>query len=100
MDTSIEHFLRIIAEVSFCASIVHTILPPWDWISPDDNPRLHKLYKIFVYVVGYVAMNARTTAFKELSINNPDGVNTTGITRTTKSVPVETVTEVEVKKPE
>ena len=95
MDTSIENAIKIVAEISFCCSILHSVLPPWDWAS--NYPKTQKVYRIFVYAVGYAAMNARSTIFHELSINNPEGVNTTGTSTTTKKVPIEVTTTTETK---
>lgn len=72
------------------ASALHTGLPPWDW-KPDfvekgleEFPLAQKIfysifnnrwYRLLVYVIGYVAINARSTVWKYISINNPKGPN-------------------------
>lgn len=46
-------------------SLLHTFLPPWDFLA--DFPRAQKYYKAFVYVIGYIAMNARSTVYSSIS---------------------------------
>ena len=50
--------------VTIC-SIAHTALPPWDFLS--DFPRVQKVYKLLVYLVGYVAVNWRSTLYPVIS---------------------------------
>jgi hypothetical protein len=57
-------------------SILHTILPPWEFLN--DFPRAQKVYKVLIYLVGYIALNARSAVYKTISIQNPDGVNGNG----------------------
>lgn len=92
--TTVFHW---ITAVTFCASIFHTFLPPWEFL--DDFPTAQKYYKVFVYFVGYVAVSGRSAVpyNKGISINNPAGYNTTGETTTTVSVPVDVKTTTEVK---
>lgn len=93
--TTVFHW---VAGIGFMASILHTFfLPPWEFLS--DFPRAQKCYKAFVYFVGFVAVSGRSTIFKSISINNPDGVNTTGVSTTTVVVPVDVVTTTPVKPP-
>ena len=95
MPTSTEVFHWVTA-VTFGASILHTFfLPPWDWLN--DFPRAQKYYKAFVYFVGFIAVSGRSTIMKSISINNPAGVNTTGVSTTTVAVPVEVVTTTPTK---
>jgi hypothetical protein len=54
-------------------SVLHTLLPPWDFLN--DFPKAQKYYKLFVYVVGYIAINARSTAWRSISVTNPQGPN-------------------------
>lgn len=69
-----EHrILDLLTTVVAIASIVHTILPPWDFLN--DFPRAQKYYKVLVYIVGYVALNARSTVYQKISVNNPAGPN-------------------------
>ena len=82
--------VETISEVITGASFLHNFLPPWDWKPSfieeglSDFPSLqskfyslfhNKYYKLFVYVIGYVALNARSTLWKSISINNPNGLN-------------------------
>ena len=97
MNGNVTHILNIITAITFGASVLHTFLPPWDFLN--DFPRAQKYYKAFVFFVGYVAISARSTVNKSISINNPNGVNTTGVSTTTTSVPVEVTTTTEVKPP-
>lgn len=62
-----------LTEIVACCSILHTFLPPWDFLS--DFPKLQKIYKAFVYVVGFLAISGRSTVYKTLSIKNAEGVN-------------------------
>jgi hypothetical protein len=55
------------------SSMVHNILPPWDLLN--GYPRIQKVYKVLVYSVGYMALNARSTIQRSISINNPRGHN-------------------------
>lgn len=51
------------------ASVVHTLLPPWDAFN--DFPRTQKVYKLIVYIVGYLAVNARSTVYPTISTTKP-----------------------------
>jgi hypothetical protein len=95
VNPTLVHVLNIITAVTFGASILHTFLPPWEFLG--DFPTVQKYYKAFVYFIGYVAISGRSTAYKSLSISNPDGVNTAGVSTKTVSVPVEVVTTTPVK---
>ena len=97
MSPSLIHILNIITAITFGASILHTFLPPWEFLN--DFPMVQKYYKALVYFIGYVAISGRSTAYKSLSINNPQGVNTTGTSTTTVAVPVDVVTTTSVKPP-
>jgi hypothetical protein len=57
--------VKEVTEVVSVASLVHTMLPPWDALG--DFPRAQKYYKLFVYLVGYVALNGRSTVYSSLS---------------------------------
>lgn len=87
-------WIRYPAEViSFC-SILHNILPPWDW-KPKfveeglcDFPWCQKTfygilhnryYKLVIYIVGYVAINMRSTLWKSISVSNPASQNVQNI---------------------
>lgn len=60
------------AVVTIC-SILHSFLPPWDFLN--DFPRAQKYYKLLIYIIGYIALNARSTTWHLLSVNNPSGPN-------------------------
>ena len=61
----------IVTRTMAVCSLLHTLLPPWDVL--DDFPTAQKYYKVVVYVVGYIALNGRSTVYKSISINN--GIN-------------------------
>ena len=56
-------------EVVAGASLLHTLLPPWEVLN--DFPRAQRYYKLFVYSVGYVALNGRSTVYS--SVSTKDG---------------------------
>lgn len=56
-------------------SVLHTFLPPWDADAFIPFPTFQKYYKLLIYVVGYIAISARSTVYKSISTSNPDGVN-------------------------
>jgi len=64
---------QIILRTIVTCSLTHSLLPPWDFL--DDFPRAQKVYKAFVYVVGYVALNGRSTVYRSISTSNPGGPN-------------------------
>jgi hypothetical protein len=73
---AIKDVLFPILATSFSASLAHSfLLPPWDAPEIAQFPRFQKYYRLFVYVVGYVAVNMRSTTFRSISIHNPDGLN-------------------------
>lgn len=49
-------------------SILHTFLPPWEFLA--DFPIAQKYYKALVYIIGYIAGNARSTVYKSISQTN------------------------------
>lgn len=81
-----EHkFMDYATEIIAVSSVIHTFLPPYDW-DPDfvregmaDFPEAQKIfhacfnnrwYKLLVYVVGYVAVNFRSTIWQKfISVN-------------------------------
>jgi hypothetical protein len=50
--------------VTVC-SFLHTTLPPWDFLS--DFPWAQRYYKLFIFIVGYIALNARSTVYQSIS---------------------------------
>lgn len=65
----------IVTDVIVGASILHTFLPPWDADPLKPFPRLQEYYRLFIYIVGYVGINARSTVYKSISVQNPDSPN-------------------------
>lgn len=63
-----HHVVDIGGEAIVICSILHTLLPPWDFL--DDFPRAQRYYKVFIYVIGYVALNARSTVYKSVAMKN------------------------------
>lgn len=77
-------------EAVSAASIVHSLMPPYDW-HPDfvdkglsEFPTAQKAfyavfnnrwYRLVVYATGYIALNARSTVWKYVSISNQKGPN-------------------------
>lgn len=61
--------VKLTTEVIAFSSLLHTILPPWDGF--EDFPIFQKYYKVFIYVVGYAALNGRSTIYKSISTQNP-----------------------------
>ena len=49
-------------------SHLHSVLPPWEFL--DDFPTVQKYYKAFIYFIGYVAANYRSSAYKSISTQN------------------------------
>lgn len=57
--------LKTGTEIIAVASVLHTFLPPWEAFN--DYPSVQKPYKLLVYIVGYVALNGRSTVYPSLS---------------------------------
>lgn len=68
-----HELLDIATQTIVVCSVLHTFLPPYDFLN--DFPTAQKYYKAFIYITGYVGLNARSTVYKSISINNPDGLN-------------------------
>jgi hypothetical protein len=56
-------------------SLIHTFAPPWDAEALRPYPKLKDGYRLFIYLVGYVALNARSTIYKSISVQNPESPN-------------------------
>jgi len=85
-----QHILDSATEVIAACSFLHTVLPPWDW-SPDfvsqglsEFPAAQKIfygvfhnryYRLLIYVIGFIALNGRSTIWKFISVKNPEGPN-------------------------
>lgn len=86
------HIANVGTSIIAICSAAHTFLPPWDW-RPDfvevgmaEFPTAQKIfygifhnryYRLLIYVVGFVALNGRSTIWKFISVNNPVGPNAT-----------------------
>ena len=75
--------------VAVCA-FLHTVLPPYNWEPefvtvglaefPKGQAAFHavfnnRYYRLFIYLIGYVALHARSTVWQSISINNPKSPN-------------------------
>lgn len=65
MDT--HKIFDYVVGLSFVCSLLHSLLPPWDVLQ--DFPKAQKYYKVVVYIIGYLAVNARSTVYKSISTN-------------------------------
>jgi hypothetical protein len=54
--------------VAIC-SVLHTVLPPWEAFN--DFPGPQKYYKLLIYIIGYLALNGRSTLYR--SVSTKDG---------------------------
>lgn len=82
----IDYLTRAIA----VCSVLHTVLPPWDW-NPDfvknglsEFPTAqstfrktfnNRWYRVLIFVIGYIALNARSTVWHFISVHNLEGPN-------------------------
>lgn len=70
------HELKDIAfDVVVGCSIVHTALPPWDADAIKQFPTFQKYYRLLIYLVGYIAINFRSTVYSSISTQKVGGVN-------------------------
>lgn len=67
-----HHVYDTVAAIVLVSTVLHNLLPPWDWLT--DFPTAQKYYKAFIYLVGYLAGNARSTVYKK-TIANGNGKN-------------------------
>lgn len=56
-------------------SVAHSALPPWDAEPFKPFPTFQKYYKVFIYLLGYIAINARSTIYKQISTQTIGGIN-------------------------
>lgn len=75
MSPNVYHVKEIVFNIIVFSSVLHTFLPPWDAEPLKPFPRLQAYYRLIIYVVGYTALNARSTVYKSISIQNPEGLN-------------------------
>ena len=74
--TGHEHaFKDIITDVVFLSSLSHSLLPPWDAEVFAPFPTFQKYYKVLVYVIGFMGLNARSTVYRSISTEKVGGVN-------------------------
>ena len=74
---------QLVLRTIVTCSVLHNVLPPWDWIPPGsdgrewlaDFPTIKKYYRLLIYVVGYMALNARSAVYRSISTSNPTGPN-------------------------
>ena len=74
-----HHFINTVADTVLICSVAHTLLPPWDALS--DFPTAQKYYKVFIYTIGYIALNGRSTVYKSIS-TQPTSEPATGVSST------------------
>jgi predicted membrane channel-forming protein YqfA (hemolysin III family) len=65
---SIGSLWSIYSSVVTVCSFLHTTLPPYEFLA--DYPRVQAAYKVSLYVIGYIALNARSTVYHSLSTND------------------------------
>lgn len=63
-----HQLLDLATETVAVCSVLHTLLPPWDFLN--EFPRVQKYYKLVIYVIGYLALNGRSTAYQSISMKN------------------------------
>jgi hypothetical protein len=61
-------WVKLSTEIVAGASLLHTVLPPWEVFV--DFPAGQKYYKLFIYIVGYIALAGRSTVYPSLSTNS------------------------------
>jgi len=60
------HLIFDVATACIAAcSLLHTMCPPWEVLN--DFPVAQKYYKVFIYTIGFVALNGRSTVYKSIS---------------------------------
>jgi hypothetical protein len=62
---SIGSLWSIYTSVVTVCSFLHTTLPPFEFLN--DYPKAQAAYKVALYVIGYVALNARSTLYQSIS---------------------------------
>lgn len=65
---TLDHVTHLVLGIPVAASILHSALPPWDGYN--EFPTFQKYYKAFIYTLGYVGINARSTFHPTISTNN------------------------------
>ena len=72
-----HQMIDIGTEAVVVCSLLHSFLPPWDFLN--DFPRAQKYYKLAVYVIGYVALNGRSTVYRSISTQNGTQQNSNAV---------------------
>jgi hypothetical protein len=72
--------LKLGTEIVTGASVLHTLLPPWEAFN--DYPAIQKPYKVIVYIIGYAALNGRSTVYPSLSTQSGTQVSPAAVTST------------------
>jgi hypothetical protein len=67
--------IDIVSRTVVISSVLHSALPPWDAEPFQAFPGFVRYYKLFIYIVGYVGLNARSTIYKSISTDKIGGVN-------------------------
>ena len=70
--------VKLATQIVAVSSLVHTLLPPWEALN--DFPTLQKYYKLFVYLVGYAALNGRSTVYPSISTKSGTKISDVVIT--------------------
>jgi len=95
-----------LTEIITVSAFLHSVLPPWDWNPDFVKIGLHEFptaqnvfyktfnnrwYRVMVYVIGFVALHARSTVWRSISVNNPTGPNANVPTTVVETVTSEKV---------
>jgi hypothetical protein len=70
---SIASLWTAYSQVCTVCSFLHTTLPPIEFL--DDFPRAKAAYKVSIYVIGYVGLNARSTVYRSISTDGGSKVS-------------------------
>lgn len=60
-----HNWLDLATETVAVCSVLHTILPPWEAFN--DFPAAQRYYKLLIYIIGYAALNGRSTIYQGIS---------------------------------
>lgn len=71
--TETHSLVDLVTRIVLVCSLAHTLLPPWEVFA--DYPRLQKAYKLGLYLLGYIALNGRSTLYKSIGTNNGSQVS-------------------------
>ena len=65
------HLIKDIAfDVVISCSVLHTFLPPYDADAISQFPTFQKYYRLLIYLVGYIGINARSLVWKQISTDS------------------------------